>query len=76
MKRIWTLGIAVVMAVSLAACGDDNDNHDNDGQASAPAPEATSLYSPASQNAVIPFPNNLLFVDTDNMQGALAGISA
>ncbi|HET7315788.1 hypothetical protein, partial [Salinisphaera sp.] len=47
-----------------------------DGQASAPAPEATSLYSPASQNAVIPFPNNLLFVDTDNMQGALAGISA
>ncbi|KEZ79097.1 hypothetical protein [Salinisphaera hydrothermalis] len=76
MKRIHTVGVAIAMTLSLAACGGNNNDNNNGGQASTPAPEATSLYSPASQDAVIPFPNNLLFVDTSNTSGPLAGISA
>lgn len=68
------MGIAIAMAASLAACG-GNNNNDNS-QPSAPAPEASSLYSPALQDAVVPFPNNLLFVDANNTSGVLAGVSA
>ena len=75
MKRNWTVGIAIAMAASLAACGGNDNNNDNS-QPSAPAPEASSLYSPASQDAVVPFPNNLLFVDANNTSGLLAGVSA
>ncbi len=75
MKRNWTVGIAIAMAASLAACG-GNDNKNDNSQPSAPAPEASSLYSPASQDAVVPFPNNLLFVDANNTSGVLAGVSA
>ncbi|MGN8159546.1 hypothetical protein ACS8YF_12850 [Salinisphaera sp. SWV1] len=76
MKRNWTLGvaIAIAMAASLAACG--GNSSDDNSQASASGTEARSLYAPASQNAVIPFPNNLLFVDASNTTGLLAGVSA
>ncbi|WP_423823296.1 hypothetical protein V5738_04915 [Salinisphaera sp. SPP-AMP-43] len=77
MKPIWKLCVAAAVVLALSACGDDNDNNDdNDDLASAPAPTAASLYSPVASEAVLPFPNNLLFVDRDNTSGELAGISA
>ncbi|AWN14529.1 Lipase-like protein [Salinisphaera sp. LB1] len=69
------MGVAIAIAASLAACGGNNNSNDNS-QASAAGPEASSLYAPVSQNAVIPFPNNLLFVDANNTTGLLAGVSA
>lgn len=76
MKRYAGWIMALLLLAGLSACGGDDDHDNDNGAETPPPPSAASLYSPAAADAVIPFPNNLLFADAGNTEGLLAGVSA
>ncbi|MDA3922046.1 MAG: hypothetical protein PF501_15410 [Salinisphaera sp.] len=75
MGHIRSIGVAGLLALSLAACN-SGGNSGSGGNLSPAPPTASNLYAPVSATPQLPFPNDLLFADSNNMSGALAGFSA
>lgn len=76
MTGIRSIGVAGLLVLSLAACNGNNGSASGGDGSTASPPTASSLYAPVSGTPQLPFPNDLLFADSNNMSGALAGFSA
>jgi uncharacterized lipoprotein YehR (DUF1307 family) len=48
MKKLATLGVAAVLAITLAACGDDDDDGGSDTTIPGVAPAAVTVAPPGS----------------------------
>ena len=77
MRKLYRSGLEgfVVLFIAAAIVG-CNSSHGPDGAAQGPPPAASSLYAPIGDTPVVPFPNDLLFVDGGNLSGAVPGLSA